>query len=876
MKINFRQGIIKTQTNLSFLRLNDNGNVDFNATYAPTYLSFSDGSSEYLYVESDNITDAWVLTNIPCWLYWELSKEDASRSFSTTPYNPFLYNNIPTEPNIGQLYFDKNIFKWKQWDGQYWQEKIIVIAGYVNNSKIINQSALGSQINYLQSYQTDYIIYDDTASPIKNYIGDSYEFLTKYTIINFKNNKIVNYSYDRIIDANGIADQPLTKHYCVSWKNYNTLQLSSNDLTVPSFAIVERTVNTGEIVSVSFSGYVTNRTDWNWSLPPHTLLYVGNDGEITPTFDSTKSVQIIGYVVNQNTIYLTFGEQFKRISPTPSISLSSSIALTPTPSISPTSSLALTPVVSATNTPVPSQTAQPSSFGTFSPTPTPTITNTPITPTPTPSVGTLSIYDQTVLTKNPLAYWSLNNDLTDTISSNNNLSYRITNNYGVYLTPDSYGHYIFFDSPSNGLTFNVIELQSSYTLEAWISVANLTPTETSLSDNYYTIFGTNVYGLQIDATNPNAAKLGLFSGTDTVYAQNLTISANTVYHIVMVCDADNVISFYVNGTYYAGDALSSDTYSYSYIGADATVKNIGDSSSVEYFYGIIGNPAIYGYTLSPQQIYENYTVGTTQYRYQTNIPQVSHNLSSTPTPTPTGTQTLTPTVTPTISLTATNTPTNTTTPTQTLTPSPTITITPSSSSILLQTTFSSSNLATDIILSNGNTIATSNLSTESGGMVLSNSSKTSGKYYVEVQQHKLGSFDASNFGLHIGTSNLNAQVGDDANGFGTLIYGSGGGTRGTYNNGTITNIASLTWNDYMIARMAVDIDAGYVWLSYFGTSAWVGGGDPASGTNPTFTFTPGSTCYIAACPRSNSQEIILTNNGSWTYAAPTGFGVWYG
>jgi hypothetical protein len=192
-----------------------------------------------------------------------------------------------------------------------------------------------------------------------------------------------------------------------------------------------------------------------------------------------------------------------------------------------------------------------------------------------------------------------------------------------------------------------------------------------------------------------------------------------------------------------------------------------------------------------------------------------------------------------------------------------------------QAVWSATLKASTIDLTPDRTNATGN-TTSGVGMVLSASAKTSGKYYVEIKQDKngAGSNTASNCGLHAGTSGLTLQVGDDANGWGTLIYGAGGGTRGSYHSGTITNSSALAWADHQTARMAVDLDAGKIWLSKFGSSSWLGGGDPASGTSPTFIFTPSGDYYFAGCPVSQYQSLTIVAPGSWVYSAPSGFGVW--
>jgi uncharacterized delta-60 repeat protein len=398
MQINFRQGIISSQSLPRFLQKNLNGNIDFNASDSQTILNFADGASNYLWYEPISITDAWITpTEQACWLYWDISTENATRSFGYTLYNPFSVV-APSNPQLNQMYFNTSTFKYQSWTGQYWRDVIRVIAGAVDASgNIITQSS-GTQINLYQTVTTDVIVYDFTQMPIKNYTPNGYEFLNKFTITNFKNNSKDSFKYERIVNANGMASEDIIKHYCVTWKDYNTLQLADPEkINNPAFALAEKMVNTGEIISLCTEGFVVNRTDWNWPNPPHTSLYVGTNGILTPEFDPTfsKSLQLVGYIVSPNTIYVNFNNQYSKyitsnntilptisVTPTPE----STSTMTPTPTITPT--LTMTPTATVTITPTITITP------TLTMTPTATVTITPtITITPTPAiVGTVELF----------------------------------------------------------------------------------------------------------------------------------------------------------------------------------------------------------------------------------------------------------------------------------------------------------------------------------------------------------------------------------------------------------------------------------------------------------------------------------------------------
>jgi len=201
-----------------------------------------------------------------------------------------------------------------------------------------------------------------------------------------------------------------------------------------------------------------------------------------------------------------------------------------------------------------------------------------------------------------------------------------------------------------------------------------------------------------------------------------------------------------------------------------------------------------------------------------------------------------------------------------------------------QTLLSSTNKSSDIILSNGDRQAESN-STSGGGIVLSLSGKTSGKFYIETVVTQIYTTNNSmGVGLHRGTSGLSTFLGGDANGWGIWDHGADAGSE-TYTNNVQSNFNSAgDFSVTVIERVAVNLDLGhfYAGVSSRSSGAWIGGGDPAAGTSPTYTFTPGGdTFYIALCPRrgdtsnaSNRNRLQLVLPTSWNFSAPAGFGVW--
>lgn len=202
-----------------------------------------------------------------------------------------------------------------------------------------------------------------------------------------------------------------------------------------------------------------------------------------------------------------------------------------------------------------------------------------------------------------------------------------------------------------------------------------------------------------------------------------------------------------------------------------------------------------------------------------------------------------------------------------------------------QTLLSAVNIGTNVAVTMGGTAAEGRATGGTSGVAISVAGKTAGKFYAEVHctEQYTGS-QALAAGLHRGTAGLNTYLGGDANGWATWNDGGGALERSTYHNAVRGNIVAAGATALgQRCRIAVDLDNGRVWLAYFGATGWVGGGDPAAGTSPTFTFTPGGASYhLALNPRGGQASgvsvtrLVLVSPDAWENAPPAGFGVWLG
>lgn len=79
----------------------------------------------------------------------------------------------------------------------------------------------------------------------------------------------------------------------------------------------------------------------------------------------------------------------------------------------------------------------------------------------------------------------------------------------------------------------------------------------------------------------------------------------------------------------------------------------------------------------------------------------------------------------------------------------------------------------------------------------------------------------------------------------------------------------------VVSGWAVDTAAGKIWVTTDGTN-WIGGGDPASGTTPTFSldatgWVPRAENYFVSGPDGTGTATLRYSSGSFSFSRPSGF-----
>lgn len=172
-----------------------------------------------------------------------------------------------------------------------------------------------------------------------------------------------------------------------------------------------------------------------------------------------------------------------------------------------------------------------------------------------------------------------------------------------------------------------------------------------------------------------------------------------------------------------------------------------------------------------------------------------------------------------------------------------------------------------ITLSNGNLTAT--YSSGTYGVMATTSHAATGKYYFEQLwstvytggNSPMGGVVLGTWVYNTGSPTFNVAGAWGIQSSGAYTYGDGSykGSGVTFANGDVLGVA-------------VDLSAGKIWFAKNNT--WILSGDPAAGTNATWTTLPASALYPAVRFSGGGVATARFASADLGYALPSGFSVW--
>ncbi len=189
-------------------------------------------------------------------------------------------------------------------------------------------------------------------------------------------------------------------------------------------------------------------------------------------------------------------------------------------------------------------------------------------------------------------------------------------------------------------------------------------------------------------------------------------------------------------------------------------------------------------------------------------------------------------------------------------------------------TWSPSDKAAAVTLSNGNLTATASGGSTTYKNARGTDAKTTGKHYLEYQIDDLDNALSSKLGIALGSYPLAGT--DPPTDVGSWYYRTASGAM-RLNNVTVSgDQPALVVSG--VLQVAIDCDTGSIWFGANGV--WINAGDPATGANPNGTgyAFAGGVYPLFKCGGLNAgQSFVATARfgaASQTYAAPAGFAAW--
>jgi hypothetical protein len=324
VKISFREGIIRHQTPISgpdwLQKTSLSGNsIDLNASTEPTVITFAHYGANYLFEENRTVVGAWgggavgsvngplVAHGQTQFLYWDVDLATGALTRGWTLVPPIISSTEPTSPQADTHWFDlinarMRVFRKPGSSPGSWQDKIRLFAATYDSNAILIPFPLGSQVGLVGgNWNAGNLLLGVNNKPLKQSDGT---FATTESELIVHQTSGQNVKFDMALVYAQAAEE-IPKFYLVSFQPNRRIGLaSSNNMTNFVSGIVVEDLNQEEVGQVITNGAVRNE-QWNW-LPDqiNKPLFCGVSGELKLTPPTVGVVQQVGFVYDQDSIYL--------------------------------------------------------------------------------------------------------------------------------------------------------------------------------------------------------------------------------------------------------------------------------------------------------------------------------------------------------------------------------------------------------------------------------------------------------------------------------------------------------------------------------------------------------------------------------------------
>lgn len=275
MIINFRQGIITypiSGTMQQFLAPTGQ-HVSLRADIGRVEVAFAHGADNYLLTETEEVVNAWgpLPAATDCWLYWDIDKHTAARTFGFTTVEP-LYGAVePAMPVVDQHWFDTTVGTMYVYTSGAFREVIRVFATKVNANVFTPMGYgfplkpyAGTQVGMsLGNASVGRILVDELGNPLRRSTG--HFFTTEHNF--FVDGSPVNILRLESAVLTGTAQfENLHAYQVVVFSEFGEISHATyNDIQNGAVAILLEDVSRYNVGTVCLQGHITNPV-WNWTV----------------------------------------------------------------------------------------------------------------------------------------------------------------------------------------------------------------------------------------------------------------------------------------------------------------------------------------------------------------------------------------------------------------------------------------------------------------------------------------------------------------------------------------------------------------------------------------------------------------------------------
>lgn len=309
MKISFRQGIVRYQTDINaqptFLQKStlDSQFIDLVVSPDPTVITFAHRDANYLFEEAKTVAKAWgpFTGSATQYLYWDINVLTAQLTRGATLFPPIFSGTPPVSPVIDQHWFDLSQNLMRVWNGNKWLDKIRVFAATYSSSAVIRPYALGTQVGLNVQNDVGQIVLDSFAKPLRQSDGS---FLTSTAVMS-----VVGMATKKVkVEAellHLLANENIARFNCVQARQGRRAALArSGDIWSRVAGVAMEDMYQGETSEIVTQGLIRSDT-MAWPADKvNRPLFCGPAGELTTTPPMDGVLQQVGSVYDTDAVYI--------------------------------------------------------------------------------------------------------------------------------------------------------------------------------------------------------------------------------------------------------------------------------------------------------------------------------------------------------------------------------------------------------------------------------------------------------------------------------------------------------------------------------------------------------------------------------------------